>query len=198
MKVATLWRLGVLAATLPTSGADLGHLRVEVVDAYGMPIREGIRATLLHEMQVVREAHGSSPLVFPNLRVGRYLLTIHCVGARPVFKVLIVPPGEYTTRVGLVLATTGDPEPRGITISGEARPCRADQALWVKLVGVYADEVAVARVSESCRFRFFGLSGGYYVALLLDGGSIREAKVVRVDWRSTEIIFGEKTVEQDK
>ncbi len=74
-------------------------------------------------------------------------------------------------RIGLGLASVGDPQSTKPDFVGEVRSCSPNSSMWVKIIGVFINISVESKVNRDCSFVFKGLPGGKYVAIL----SMRDA-----------------------
>jgi hypothetical protein len=171
------------------SAVDRTNLRIQVVDAFGTAVRSGLRASLYAESGLVAEGTGGTPLVLNNVPYGRYRLETTGSGFRVnSTRIKLSQPGQEVT-VGLVLEKVGDPEPQGLTLTGRVARCSHRSPMWVKLIGLFTDEIVQASLGPDCTFRIPDLDGGRYLAVLFDGSTVMGIKEVRVTVDSAPLVF---------
>lgn len=170
-------------------GVDLGRVRMEVVDAFGSEVTSGIKANLYKDGTRVAEAVGGSPLLLQGLPYEHYRLEIVCPGFRIYSGLIRISEPDRILRIGLRLDHVGDPEPKGLVLSGKVLRCARGPAMWIRLVGIFTDDTAQTRVRPDCSFRIPDLVGGRYFGILLDGTTVKDTKEVTVDQGSAPLVF---------
>lgn len=185
-------RIGIslMAITLAiASGSQTGDLEVTVLDSFGNVIASEVSARLYGEDGYSSRVKGSRSLVWRRVPVGAYTLEVVCSGFRLFSRrVRISGPAQVVT-VGLKVASIGDPVSKGLTISGRVEPCPASGAFWVKLFGIFIDDVFQAKVPNNCSFRIEDVSGGSYVGILIEGDTVIDTRTFIVTTESQPVTF---------
>ena len=178
-----------MAAAISALAADRGKVRIEVVDAFGAELNRGVQASLYKESSLVAKETGGSPILLKDIGYGHYTLEIICPGFRRYSRRIVLSQPDQNVKVGLALDKVGDPEAQGLTIVGKVTRCSPKSSMWVRLVGLFTNEVSQASVGSGCAFRLTDLDGGRYLAILFDGRTLRDTKEVKVTVDSPPLVF---------
>ena len=151
---------------------------ITVLSTFGRPI-EGAQITLTNigPQQEFHSQGGAATL--QGVPYGLYQLEVRLNGFLPRQERIRIYQTKLQLQIGLELAPIhGYQQPE---VVGSVEGATRTDKLWVRLIGLFTNDLVENRVDTSKKFRLVGMPAGRYVLLLFERGTLITAQQLDVN-----------------
>jgi hypothetical protein len=179
-RAASFLLLGGLAVTAQDGAAR--RVGVSITDCWGNSIQSAnVHIASIGPQALYERITYPSTSAF-RLRPGRYHALVEAKGFFSSSQIIDVGDNDLELRACLTLAPIEGTTRPMVRVNGDvADGIRENQqALWVRLIGLYSDANSTAAVDSKGRFTFADVRPGRYLIILMGTGGTRATKEVDV------------------
>jgi len=123
---------------------------------------------------------------------GKYVISVDAKGFRDHVAVYELSSGKRFLTVSLVLADIEAPQPdfRPSLRGRVGKSLLNNPPFWIRLVGITAEELRNVELEDTGRFEVHDLLPGRYMLLVMNGGAVKDYRIVEVGRIPEEIAIG--------